>query len=94
MARHTLCSGPMRTYPKLQLYVTRDPIVVEEKFTLPCSGLGGSPQSTATKKTAWILQSQCYIRVALLNHKLKSSISNIPIVFGLPEVHLECQFHG
>jgi len=40
----------MRTYPKLQLYVTRDPIVVEEKFTLPCSGLGGSPQSTATKK--------------------------------------------
>jgi len=84
----------MRAYPKLQLYVTRDPIVVEEKSTLPCSGLGGIPQSTATKKKAWVIQNQRYIHVALLNNKLKSSISNIPVVFGLPKVHLECQFRG
>ena len=42
--------------------------MVEEKSTLPCSGLGGSPQSTATKKKAWVIQSQHYIHVALLNN--------------------------
>ena len=47
IARHSLISSPLRSYPSLQIWLAVLPNVVSLTSTAPLSGNGGWPQSIA-----------------------------------------------